>query len=122
MAMLFSGTDLNESLECLFNTRCHLSIDEYLNPSSDKSFLEFGLPDFSRLSMAQGDDSKILCRVIERALEAFEPRLSQVKVSFNAYDPKSREAKLVLEGLFQQDDVAVNILLKVLLWEFAVKN
>lgn len=122
MSVWFVKNQLDSSLESILNARSGLPLSAYLAPGSLLSTLNFGLPDFSTLSMTSEDDRRFLCRIIEHALEAFEPRLSHVKVDFNNYDPNTREANLVLQGVFQQDDVSVNILLKVLLWEFAVRE
>jgi type VI secretion system lysozyme-like protein len=45
------------------------------------SVLDYGLPDFSWMSAASGDDRRLLADTIARKIAAFEPRLTQVRVT-----------------------------------------
>lgn len=52
------------------------------SPAKDRngSVLDYGLPDFSWMSAASGDDRRLLADTVARKIAAFEPRLSQVRV------------------------------------------
>jgi type VI secretion system lysozyme-like protein len=47
------------------------------------SVLDYGLPDFSWMSAASGDDRRLLADTIARKIAAFEPRLTQVRVTLD---------------------------------------
>ena len=76
---------LRREVERLFNTRCSRTIDEYLE--GELSVIDFGLPDFSHLSVQSESDRSRLALVIHKALSAFEPRLSSVQVEV---EPRER--------------------------------
>jgi type VI secretion system protein ImpF len=45
--------------------------------------LDYGLPDFSWMSAASGDDRRLLADTIAHKIAAFEPRLTQVRVTLD---------------------------------------
>ncbi|OJH42023.1 hypothetical protein BON30_02025 [Cystobacter ferrugineus] len=63
------------------NTRCTLSLEQAgsLEPH-ERSALDYGLPDLRPLGPA-ATDTRLLERLIARAVEAYEPRLRQLHVS-----------------------------------------
>jgi len=69
-------------LEALLNTRSCLPADTFDDwPLSARSVLSYGMVDFSGMSLASPDDRRRICRSIEVAISAHEPRLSAVQVS-----------------------------------------
>jgi type VI secretion system protein ImpF len=71
-------------LEWLLNTRCWLpSMPEEL-PEARESLLTYGIPDLSPYSWISTTDAEQVCRLMEQAIRAFEPRLlpRSVKVLF----------------------------------------
>jgi len=82
----------------LLNTRC-------LRDERNGTVIDYGMPDFSWMSAASGDDRRLLADTIARKVAAFEPRLRQVRVTIEP-DAKDRravvgtiEATLVVESL-----------------------
>lgn len=68
-------------LESLLNARCGLRHDALRShPQSQRSILSFGMTDFSSMSLANTDDRETICRAIESAILAHEPRLKNVRV------------------------------------------
>jgi type VI secretion system protein ImpF len=69
-------------LQALFNTRSvwkEDAIGRY--PQLARSVLNFGLPDFTHLSMSSSDDRNTVCAAMKLAIERFEPRLCGVRVA-----------------------------------------
>jgi type VI secretion system protein ImpF len=69
-------------LEALLNARCGLQRDALSrHPQAQNSILSFGMLDFSSMSLANTDERDTICRAIESAIRAHEPRLKNVRVS-----------------------------------------
>jgi type VI secretion system lysozyme-like protein len=83
----------------LLNTRCPVRQDR------NGTVIDYGLPDFSWMSAASADDRQALALVITRKVNAFEPRLREVRVTIepDAADPRAVvgtiQAMLVVESL-----------------------
>lgn len=75
----------------LLNTRCSRPMDD--QSGDELTVLDYGIPDFSSMSAASGTDRNRLAAVLVNAISAFEPRLTQVEVSFEAA-PGSQTAVL----------------------------
>lgn len=69
---------LRREMDRLFNTRSARTVDAYLQ--ADLSVIDYGLPDVSHLSVQSETDRGLVAQVIVKALSAFEPRLSAVRV------------------------------------------
>ncbi len=68
-------------LEALLNARCGLRRDTLSeHPQAQRSILSFGMLDFSSMSLANTDERDAICRAIESAISAHEPRLKNVRV------------------------------------------
>lgn len=65
-------------LSHLLNTRCGLTIAEFLNCQG--TVLDYGVPDFSALSSRSTDDLSLVNQTIQHAISLFEPRLSHIHV------------------------------------------
>jgi type VI secretion system protein ImpF len=117
---LVSGTDgaasLSESvsamrdavrrdLDRLLNTRriAEPATDEF--PEVQKSLYHYGLPDITSLSGDSGTARRRLVRHVEEAIELFEPRLTNVRVS--AMDTPARadrrQIRFHIEALLRLD-------------------
>jgi type VI secretion system protein ImpF len=68
-------------VEALLNTRCGLTRLPAGCPELAQSALTYGLPDFTAVAIASRDERERIRRAIQRALEAFEPRLTRIRVS-----------------------------------------
>jgi type VI secretion system protein ImpF len=84
---------LLRDLQWLLNTR---QLSEPAGPPLEflpRSLYNFGIPDISSLSADSSETAGRLLRFIERAIEDFEPRLSDVKVTLS--ESKSRSDRRV---------------------------
>lgn len=72
---------IGRDLEVLLNTRVALSADELATyPACRESIVNFGLADFSQLSLNSSDDRLAVCNMLARAIARHEPRLANVRV------------------------------------------
>ena len=96
-----SPGDFKESilrdLSWLLNTRTSLPPEEY--ESRELTVLDYGLPDFGARSPANPDDWPVMARWIKKALTAFEPRLTQVRVAVQQGPPRERTMSAVIEAV-----------------------
>lgn len=69
---------LQRELERLLNTRSPHTAGA-LAPA-ERSVIDYGLPDYSQMYTRSREDQKKLAELVRRTIEAFEPRLSQVRV------------------------------------------
>ncbi|MEY2776453.1 MAG: hypothetical protein RLY30_551 [Pseudomonadota bacterium] len=69
---------IQHSLSVLSSTRSPRSLERYL--AGELTTLDFGIPDFSSLSPGTESDRRLMARVMLRAINAFEPRLSSPDV------------------------------------------
>lgn len=72
-------------LEALLNSRASYDFDELqATPNARDSVLTFGVRDFVGRVLSNGEDQRFICASLARAIETHEPRLSNVRVDFNA--------------------------------------
>lgn len=69
---------VRRELEQLFNTRC--PTPAHLLGTRPRTVIDYGIPDFSTISARNFDDRKRLEAMLRSAIEAYEPRLSDVRV------------------------------------------
>ncbi|HSS79152.1 MAG TPA: type VI secretion system baseplate subunit TssE [Thermoanaerobaculia bacterium] len=79
---------LCRELARIFNTRCGLTVARYL--AEELTVTEYGIPDLSAFSPANQGDHRRLEAVVTRAVQAFEPRLSEVRVTVEAESGRER--------------------------------
>ena len=94
---------LRRDLEWLLNAR-RPPVD--LPAGSDeleRSVYYYGLPDISNLAFSSHEDQRLLTRVIETAIAAFEPRLAGVRVSLQPVNHQIQVMRFQIEGLFKVD-------------------
>jgi len=95
-------------IEWLLNTRRPLDMHLAGFPEAGSSLLNYGIPDFSQYSSSSGLDCEQLCRLIEQALRAFEPRLESrtVKVDYIQTDALTGlQAHFRINGILHVDPV-----------------
>lgn len=68
-----------------------------------KSVYYYGLPDVSSLALSSTEDQRLLTRMIENAVAAFEPRLAAVRVSLQPVNHQSQVMRFQIEGMFRVD-------------------
>ena len=76
---------VRKEVATLLNTRCPAREDR------NGSVIDYGVPDFSWMSAASGNDRQQLADTIARKVAAFEPRLRQIRVTLerDACDPRA---------------------------------
>jgi type VI secretion system protein ImpF len=73
-----------KELQSLTLSRSRLSIEQFLK-TARLTVLDWGLPDLTGLSAERSEDRDLCARVVVRAIEAFEPRLSKPTVEIAAF-------------------------------------
>ncbi|TFW31771.1 type VI secretion system baseplate subunit TssE [Massilia horti] len=69
-------------LTALLNTRLVITPDEMeAHPACQRSILNYGLRDFSALSLTSSKNRETICVALREAIERFEPRLTGVKIT-----------------------------------------
>jgi type VI secretion system protein ImpF len=84
-------------VRALLNTRLPVGPTP-ADSSGMETVLTYGFPDFSSLNAASPSDRQMLARVMERKIEAFEPRLRNVFVSFEPVPGEGRALTGTLEA------------------------
>ena len=97
-------SNLLRDLESLLNTR------ETGSPAAapwvevEQSVYNYGLPDFASMSADSSATPARLLRSIEREIELFEPRLTDVRISrAESPEKKGRDLKFVIEATLRLD-------------------
>ncbi|HZH34866.1 MAG TPA: type VI secretion system baseplate subunit TssE [Pyrinomonadaceae bacterium] len=94
---------VKRDLEWLLNTRRYAGeIPDNLE-EVNKSVLIFGLPDFTGLGAKSSAEQKRLIKELESALKIFEPRLMDVRVSFEPPSETERVLKFRIEARMRVD-------------------
>ena len=102
-------SNLLRDLECLLNTRESGSPATAPRVELERSIYNYGLPDFASMSADSSATPARLLRAIEREIELFEPRLTDVRISQalekDGKDKKkqSLEVKFVIEATLRLD-------------------
>src|SRR5579862_3394970 len=95
---------LRRDLEWLLNTRRNPEPAPDSMVEVSQSLYNYGLPDFSTLSVNSPQDRDWLLVEVERSVALFEPRLREVRVSFlEAPGPNARTLHFQIEGLLDMD-------------------
>lgn len=75
---------IHKELRSLTSSRSQLSIEQFLK-ATKLTVLDWGLPDLTALSAERSEDRDLCARVVVRAIEAFEPRLSRPTIELAAF-------------------------------------
>jgi type VI secretion system protein ImpF len=94
---------LRRDLEWLLNTRRIVHPAPEVFNELRHSLYHYGLPDVSSLSADAPDTGAILMRQIEEAIEEYEPRLSNVRVSRLPTDRAARQVRFLIEGTLDME-------------------
>ena len=118
---------LRRDLENLLNTRwsCISWPPDY--EELDLSLVNYGIPDFTGVSMGSPENQKRLIQIVKRAIESFEPRLIKFSIQINnETDNVNRTLGFRVDGLLQSDpypeQVVFDTSLDVHSSEFEVKS
>ena len=82
---------VRRELERLLNTRCPLPEDQLVG--RERTVVEYGLPDLAVLGPARYQDRERLASMLREAVEAYEPRLGQVRVEVS--EPREGEHEVL---------------------------
>ncbi len=63
-------------------------------PHLAKSVVGYGLPDFTSLCLADPSHRDRLLKILEKAIEDFEPRLFNVQITFNPFEQDETRSSL----------------------------
>jgi type VI secretion system protein ImpF len=103
---------VRRELARLLNTRRHARPGA--EAAGGMTVLDYGLPDFSSLSAASGDDRKRLAAAVAAAVAAFEPRLRDVRVRVERAEREERALALRVEAVLSVGLVAEPVSFPVL--------
>jgi type VI secretion system protein ImpF len=94
---------LRRDLEWLLNTRRTVHSAEGFTELHSSAFT-FGIPDITSIRLHSGQDQEQLLREVERAIQVFEPRLANVRVSsVEPFNKNGQELHFHIEGLLLLD-------------------
>jgi type VI secretion system protein ImpF len=89
---------VKRDLEWLLNARSYpVEVDEDLE-EVPKSVIAYGLPDFTGISARNHNDLRRITDQLETAIENFEPRLLDLKVSLEPVSTTDRELRFRVEA------------------------
>jgi type VI secretion system protein ImpF len=118
-------TALRRDLEWLLNTR--RTIVELPDGTEElmSSAFTFGLPDLTSMSKDDPETRQRLLRLVQEAVERFEPRLGDVRVALmRAPSVEQRELHFLIEGVLRRDpspeQVAFDTVLRIVTGEIDV--
>ena len=104
---VLSRTELWESvrreLGQLLNTRCPVPLR--LLGEEERTVINYGIPDFTSLSPQSSNDRKLIGDIIQQTIEAFEPRLRNVRVNVVNYEENERTLQITVEADLLTDSV-----------------
>ena len=95
---------VRREVENLLNTRCHLPMAELntLPPTT----LTYGASDLCWVSPVSDADHQILADSLVLTIQAFEPRLREVAVSVDRYDPLAGAMYLNISGVLHTEHLS----------------
>jgi type VI secretion system protein ImpF len=95
---------IQRDLKRLCNTRSPVPLSRIRD--QEPSVITFGIPDHSHLSPRNGDHCKVMAELMEYVINAFEPRLREVRMTPVREDPNRMERFLFrLDGLLVLNQV-----------------
>ncbi len=94
---------LKRDLEWLLNTRRAIDPAPESSTELDHSLYNYGLPDFTGLSLRSTRDQQRIARMLETAIANFEPRISGVRVRMEPMPDTARLLRFVIEGMLRID-------------------
>lgn len=92
---------VRREIERLLNTRC--SIPLHLLSETERSVVNYGIPDFSSLSTQNDDDRALVASIIGGTITAFEPRLRQVHVEVEQIVNSEDTLRIWIEAMMVVD-------------------
>ena len=117
---------IKRDLEWLLNTRSYPgNVDEKLEEVR-KSMAVFGLPDFTGVSASSLSEQQRLTKLMEPAIENFEPRFIDVRVTLEPVSSVDKSLKFHIEANLNiepsPEPIAFDTVLEIGSGEFALKE
>jgi type VI secretion system protein ImpF len=100
---------IRRDLTALLNTKRAEYFDTHYEQAAN-SFLVFGVVDFTSYNLNSAPDQERVRFSMERAIRQFEPRLTRVRVWFDAPDAVHPVLRFQIEALLRIDDMAETVL------------
>jgi type VI secretion system protein ImpF len=94
---------LRRDLEWLLNSRRTIEESPVSLKEVGRSLYNYGLPDVASLYLRSSKDQAYLLESIKTAIEIFEPRLLNVKVTLESASEDKRVIRFAIEGLLRMD-------------------
>ena len=94
---------VRRNLEWLLNTRRVIEPAPDAFPEVQRSIYHFGLPDVTSLGSDSEANRRELSQMVAEAIETFEPRLSNVRVSIPPAAAGERGVRFVIEATLRVD-------------------
>jgi len=92
---------VRRELEQLLNTRCPFPAHRL--PTSERTVIDYGLPDFSTFSARSFDDRQRLAQVLASTIAVFEPRLIDVRVELEQVPGDDLSLRGIIEARMLTD-------------------
>ena len=123
----FRGLDMEgyresilDDIQRLFDTRSHLTVTEYEN--GELTVLDFGIPDLLHLSPANQNDKRIAEKILCKALQTFEPRLTESRVKIVSFEHTLQRYQIQIEGWLTHQKSAQLRLVFVASWDHLINQ
>ena len=102
---------LRRDLEWLLNARRVITPVPEECPELGRSVFTFGLPDITSMSKDSRESFERLARLIQSAIDVFEPRLGDVSVVLKEGDSKLlRDVHFVIDGILKLDPMPERVM------------
>jgi type VI secretion system protein ImpF len=102
---------LRRDLEWLLNARRVIRLVPDECPELARSVYTFGLPDITSMSKDSRESFERLARLIQSAIDVFEPRLGDVTVELKEGDSKVlRDVHFVIDGILKLDPMPERVM------------
>ncbi|MGD0007065.1 MAG: type VI secretion system baseplate subunit TssE [Terriglobia bacterium] len=106
---------LRRDLEWLLNTRRTIEEPPASLKELEHSLYNYGLPDVSSLYLRSSNDQDTLLKAIRVAINFFEPRLLNIKVTLEPAADDTRVIRFGIEGLLRMDPAPEHVFFDTML-------
>jgi type VI secretion system protein ImpF len=106
---------LRRDLEWLLNTRRTIEASPASLKELERSLYNYGLPDISSLYLRSSKDQDTLLKAIRVAINYFEPRLLNIKVTLESAAHDTRVIRFGIDGLLRMDPAPEHVFFDTML-------
>lgn len=90
-----------KNLSNILNSRSQTPADIF--DTAELSVIDFGIPDFGHYSPENTDDVALIAKRIKKAVNAFEPRLTDISVDFENEMPDEKTLIFRISAILRRD-------------------